>query len=271
MLTKVDITNNRGMTLTLPFDDIGNGYAIEEITGLDPVKATISSSNYAQQDGAQYQSSRREARNLVFKIKLEPNVNTGSVRALRRALGTYFPYKTPVTFRFYDDEMDPVDIQGRVETRESPIFAEDPEANISVLCLEPDFYDPTPTIVSGSTVSDMTEFTIDYAGDVDTGVIFKMMVNRNLDEFAIYARKPDGSQINMNFAGTLVAGDVLTITTVAGNKGAILTRAGSDTSVLYWVDPKWFELAPGINFLRVYAGGAAVPFTIEYATKYEGL
>lgn len=271
MLFKVDVVNNRGLTLTLPLEDVSLGYIIDEITGLDPVKATIVSSGYAQQDGVQYQSSRREARNVVMKLKYEPSLGSKTVKQLRKALYDFFMPKTPVTLRFFDDEEDLVEIQGRVESFDSPLFAEDPTADISIICPLPSFYDPTPTLVSHSTVSDSTEFVLDYEGSDETGIIFKMMVDRPLTSFTIYHRRPDNSQMAQEFDGSLIAGDVLTINTNPGSKGAILTTAGVDISVLYWITTNWIELAPGLNNFRVYAEGAAVPFTIEYATKYGGL
>lgn len=272
MLFKVDVTNNRGLSLSLPLEDTSLGYLVDDITGLDPVKATIVTSGYAQQDGVQYQSSKREARNLVVKLKYEPSLSSRTVKQLRKALYDFFMPKTPITLRFYDDEeVEAVMIEGRVESFDSPLFAEEPEGTISIICPLPDFYDPTPSIVSHSTVSDSTEFVIDYGGSTETGIAFKMMVNRTLSDFIIYHRRPDNSQMALEFDGSLLAGDVLTINTNQGFKGAILTRGGSDISVLYWITTNWIEMAPGPNKFRVYAEGAAVPFTIEYATKYGGL
>jgi hypothetical protein len=271
MLYKVEVTNNRGSSLELPLADFSLGYIVEEITGLDPVKATIVTSGYAQQDGVQYQSSKREGRNLVFQLKYEPTLSSRTVKQLRKVLYDFFMPKTPVTLNFYDDEEETVEILGRVESFDSPLFAEEPKGTISIICPLPDFYDPTSTIVSNSTVSDSTEFVVDYDGSTETGVEFKMMVNRTLSDFIIYHRRPDNSQMALEFDGSLLAGDVLTINTNQGLKGAILTRAGSDSSVLYWITTSWIEMTPGPNRFRVYAEGAAVPFTIEYATKYGGL
>jgi hypothetical protein len=33
----------------------------------------------------------------------------------------------------------------------------------------------------------------------------------------------------------------------------------------------WINFFPGTNYIRVYADGAAIPFTIEYTTKLGGL
>jgi hypothetical protein len=77
----------------------------------------------------------------------------------------------------------------------------------------------------------------------------------------------------MLFAEPLIAGDVLTISTVSGNKHATLTRAGSDSSLLFGVAPdaSWINLFPGPNYIRVYTEGAAIPYTITYTSKVGGL
>ena len=77
----------------------------------------------------------------------------------------------------------------------------------------------------------------------------------------------------MDFAGSLIADDVLVINTITGSKGATLTRAAVNSSVLYGVSAQstWLELEPGENYIRVYATGAAIPFTIEYTNRHGGL
>ncbi len=155
----------------------------------------------------------------------------------------------------------------------SPLFTEDPQATISALCLLPDFYSPIPVDVAGVTVADTTEQAITYAGNVETGLLFTLNVNRSISDVIIYHRTPDNSIHTLEFAYALVAGDILKISTVPGNKYAILTRGGIDASVLYGVSPtsSWIELVPGVNNIRVAVTGAGIPFVLEYTDKYGGL
>jgi hypothetical protein len=64
----------------------------------------------------------------------------------------------------------------------------------------------------------------------------------------------------------LINGDIVKISTVAGTKYARKTTAGSETSALYAVSPQsyWLKLQPGANTIRVYATGAAIPYTLTY-------
>ena len=41
MITMIQAINAQGELLSLPLDDISNGFSVEDIDGLDPVKATI--------------------------------------------------------------------------------------------------------------------------------------------------------------------------------------------------------------------------------------
>lgn len=273
MLTKVEITNSQGAVLALPVGEAVDGFFVKDIDGLDPVKANIVSSGFANQDGEMYQASRREKRNVVMKLGLEFGPRTGTIRDLRKQLYNFCMPKTEVQLRFIDDEDPSVYIVGRVEACDVPLFVQDPEATLSILCFNPDFFDPTIQQISTSTTSDTSEFGMVYEGTIETGFIFSLAVNRSVDEVTIYSRTPEGVLTSLQFIAPLVAGDVLEISTVSGSKWAKLTRAGSTGSILYGVSPyaNWINLFPGQNYIRVYAEGAGIPYTIEYTNKFGGL
>ncbi|HMT88024.1 MAG TPA: phage tail family protein [Dermatophilaceae bacterium] len=275
MLTKVEVRTDQGALLTLPLQDVSQGLIVESIEGLDPVKATIVSSSFAQLDGEQYQSARREKRNLIIKLALEPDYAVGSVQGLRNLLYQFFMTKQSVRLRFFSVGQPTVDIEGMVESFVAPKFTKEPTATISILCFDPDFFTPDVVQVPGNTVSTGTETTHIYPGSVETGVLFKLWVNRDISEFTIYHRPADDSLRALDFQAPtpMIAGDLLTISTQPGNKYAMLKRAGVDTSILYGISPQsnWINLFPGPNKLRVYAEGAAVPYTIDYTTKFGGL
>lgn len=275
MLEKVEVRTEQGALLTLPLQDISEGFVIQDIDGLDPVKATIVSSSFAKMDGEQYQSSRREKRNIVMTLGFEPNYATGSVAELRKRLYTFFMPKSRVLLRFFQTDEEPVDIYGRVESFDSPKFTREPSATISMLCFDPDFYNPVPDILTGNTTSSTLETPVEYEGTVETGILFRLLVDRTISDFTINHRPPDDSlrSLEFNAPDPLVAGDVLTISTVPGQKYVTLTRAGADTSYLYAVSPEsnWISFYPGSNKIQIYAVGAGIPFQIDYTTKYGGL
>lgn len=273
MLTKIEARNTRGGLLSMELEDMSDGIVLADVGGLDPVKATIVSSNFAQVDGEQYNSSRREKRNITIKIGMEPDYITTFPEDIRDTLYDYFMPKSTVDLRLYTDKGLVVNTSGRVESCEAPLFVQDPEANISVLCFDPDFIALNSTTIEGETVSDSTTTTVTYDGNVNVGVQLVLNIDRTLTEFTIYHTAPDGSTRQTDITAALEAGDILTIVTVTGSKRLTLTRSSTDSSLLYAQSPQsnWLELSKGDNLIRVYATGAAIPWTMTYTTRYGAL
>lgn len=273
MLTKVDAYNTRGEMLSLPLQDISGGFIIEDIDGLDPVKATIVSSQFATIDGEEFQSASREKRNILMKLGIEPDYMVTDVRSLRSHLYRFFMPKSQITLKFFNDDVHFVDIDGRVESCDATPFTKEPQMDISILCFKPDFVAPVSTVVPGNTVATSAEMGVTYQGSVETGFVFQLNVNRTMSGFTLYVRPPGGTFQAMEFVASLVAGDTVEISTVSRSKYARLTRGGVQSSLLYAVSPTaaWPQFFPGDNAVRVQAEGAAVPYTITYTAKYGGL
>lgn len=274
MITLIEARTLQGTLLSLPLGDISGGYSIQDVDGLDPVDATIVSSDFAGTDGEQYQSSSVGKRNIVLTLGLESDYITNSVRSLRKNLYNFFLPKKPVSLRFYDDEGLTVDIAGRVETCKSKLFSQEPAVEISILCFDPEFVNVTPTTVTGSTVNSTTSNLYQYDGDIGTGFTLTLNVNQTLGEFTVYNTGEDGIVHSLDIQASLLAGDIVTISTVSGNKYVKRTRAGVTTSLLYGMTTQsdWVALSPGDNHFRVYITGATpIPYSITYTELYGGL
>jgi hypothetical protein len=273
MLQTLEVRTVAGTLLSMPLEEVSNGLFIENIDGLDPVKATVASSAFANMDGSQYQSSRREERNIKITIGLEPDYSADTVGALRNRIYDFFMPKSEVKLRFVHDDGLQVDIVGRVESCESTLFSRDPQMSISIICFDPDFLNLTPVTVTGNTTSGTTETTYTYSGNVETGLVFTMNVNRTLTAFTLYMKGPDGTTKSFDFAASLVNGDVVTISTVKGDKFVSLLRGGTTSSLLYGKTPQstWLEFSKGDNKFRAYATGAAIPYSMTYVPRYGGL
>jgi hypothetical protein len=276
VLTTVEARSPRGDLLVFPLEDDSSGFRVAKIEGLDPVKATLVSTSFAGNDGEQYQSSRRQTRNILLNIELDPDPEVETVRDLRKRLYKVFMTESEVRLTFILEEGLTVDIVGRVESCETDHFSQEPAVDISIICFEPDFYDPTSLLVTGMFTTDSNPKSITYDGSVEVGVEITLgPVNDPISEFTIYHTLPNDEVRTLEFDNVpLLAGDVLTINTVFGSKSAILTRSGVDSSVLYGISPQsnWIELVPGLNKIQVYAtatGGSA--WKVEYTNKYGGL
>lgn len=249
------------------------GITIDEIEGLGPVKATLITSSFAGQDGEQHHSSRRESRNIKFKLGLEPDEAVESVQDLRNRIYSFFMPKSEVNMTFYQHDGFRHVIRGVVETCEPPMFTEEPGVDVSLMCFKPDFLDPNPKTINGLSTQLVSYTPIIYDGTVETGIVFKLKPDRDINGFTIYHVGPNNIQRQLDFTLPLLNNDELTISTVRGSKFAILKRAGVETSVVHGVTPqsKWIELEQGGNEIRVYVSGTGVPWELTRTDRYGGL
>lgn len=262
-------------SLTIQLGNVSGGINLKDVSGLDPVKVTLTSSNFAIQAGAILQSARRESRNITLKLGIEPDPLTSTVSSIKKKIYSVFREGTKVLMKFYEDDADtPVadgyQIYGWVETCTNSIFTQMPEVNISIMCFDPDFFDSEAVTISGLTTADVTATPVNYAGTTETGVVFTVNVNRSLGEFQIYHVDPDGNTWTMDVAGIFLTGDTITISTVSGSRSANLLRAGVTSSILYAISPQstWIQLVPGSNTIRINAPGAAVPASMTYTELF---
>lgn len=275
MFYKVEVRTQTGALLTLSLEDISNGFLIKSIDGLDPVKANLVFTSFAQLDGVQYQASSRGERNIVMKLGYEPDFVNNTVASLRDRLYSFFMPKSQIKMRFFDDLGRTVDTSGIVETMESPLFSKEPEATISIICPDPDFYDLDPTSFAGNSTSSSAWITHNYQGTVETGFLLQLNINRTIRNFSLKRQLTDGTVNTLNFTSPsdLVSGDAVKISTIPGNKFIKLVRSSNEISVLYAMSPvsTWPFFKPGTNQVKVEAAGAAIPYTISYTKKYGGL
>lgn len=271
-LTTLSVVSSSGETLNFHIG-ASTGYQLEDVKGLDPVKADISSSSFGQHDGSQYQSSRRGERNIVMVIGLVPDFVTNTVQSLRLDLARLLMPKRPVTLRMIDSDGSVVSIAGRVESFEAPLFTRIPKADISIICFDPDFKSHALTTKTGSSVTDITNTAIQYDGSVDTGFLFEMTVNRATNELALVLVNSMGESQRVDFAMALSAGDKIEIGSNFGEKGVWVTKDGLRTPALYTITPNsnFLVLSPGVNQFRVQMAGAAIPWSIKYYERYGSL
>jgi hypothetical protein len=273
MLNKIEVTNSRGNVLSLPIEEDDGEYQIANIEGLDPVKASLVSTSYAGADGEHFQSAKLPARNIKINLDLDPNFDPKTYTDLRRDLYPFFMPKSQVTLRFYLTSGLYLDIVGVVEQISSPLFEEDPDVEISIMCYQPDFIDARMITIEGQTVTDVTNTEIDYPGTVQSGTVLTLHVNRAVDEFTIYNLDEGGNLYQLDFTGDLISGDELVISSLRGNKGITLTRSSVSSSFLYGrsAQSSWIEFMEGLNQFRVYAVGDPIPYDLTYVVRYGGL
>jgi hypothetical protein len=273
MLTMVSAQSSGGDTLLLPLMDSSGGYIVKDIQGLDPVKATLVSTAFAQLDGAQLHNARRETRNIVMKLGLEPDYISNNVASLRTDLYKFFMPKSMITFSLYADDVLWGTTETVVETCDNNMFSADPEVDISLICYDPDFYAPDPVTLSSSTVSSSTTTEIDYEGTSDTGILFTITFPGPYSGISLYNRRPDMITDTIDLSASFLAGDVLEINSNPLSKGVTIIRSGLRIPSLYslnYPQSSWISLKQGSNLFRAYLPGASIPFSLEYTPKYGG-
>lgn len=281
MITKVEVRKStNGEVLVLPLLNSDNGFRVVNIEGLEPVQTTLVSSSFANVDGEYHQSSRRVPRNLRFTLALQVGHPTLGVDDIRHNLFKWFAQKVPLTFRFFTSTLaiGTVEIVGRVESIEGPVFSREPTLVISAICHSPSFYDVTETIAGGFTyASGFSQEVFFYGGTAETGFAFVMEADYDLDDMSLSLTGSDGVARGMTLSGLgLLAGDILVIGTESGKKEITRIRPSdglSETSLLYTMEPgsSWVELQPGTNLLGVGTLTGVNSFTLQYRPKYGGL
>jgi len=270
MLTSISATNRLGNILSLPLETPENGIIVADVDGLGPVKASIVSTNFADLDGSIPQAARRESRNILMKLDLDPFY--GSVEDARKLAYSYFMPKTYVTLRFLTDRGLDVFIKGMVESADPTMFSRDPQLTVSILCFDPDFQSWTETSVSGTTTTGPAFVPLNYTGEIETGFLLTVEPDTFLESLAIQVITPDGIQQEMIYDREIVSGSRLEIDTRAGQKGAHIIYSSFRSSMLYaiTITSDWPVLYPGESQIRIAADDPA-PYTIKYRNLYGGL
>lgn len=273
MLSIFEVITPDGRIMSFPLTDSSNGYIVKEIEGLDPPKATLVDSTFAQLPGAIFQSSKREKRNIIPKFGFLPNQAGQTVESLRQKLYQYFMIESQVTLRFINTSGLTVVINGVVESFEAPLFSKDPSANISIVCHNPDFTENEETMIAGATTSSNAELLIPYEGTVSTGYRLVLNVNRSISNFTVHHRDPSNVTQSLYLQRSLVSGNIVTINTNIGSKAARLLAGTVESSLVGSISPQsqWSQLKYGENAFRVVVSGPEIPYEVYYTNKYGGL
>ena len=252
-LTQVSIQNGIGETLHLPLHSYVNGFLVKDITGLDPVGASLVSTTVARLDGAQFQASRRETRNIVLTLGLEPDYTVHEdVGSLRRTLYNYAMPEAEVRLIFDLNGVPFASTLARVESLETSLFSASPEVQISFIAYDPDFIGvvqlKTDTPLSTGT-------TIVYNGTVATGLHFIYVVD-NLTDPWIEIVGASGIPRRLQLKGTFSKS--IEVDTRPGHK-YVREHGGvyGNASLLYAAQRNtfWPLLEPGSNILTFATGG----------------
>ena len=308
MIESVTVVNHRGESVEMVLSNPStSGFIVKEMSGLGPAKAHINTSSSAFLRGSQYNSSKIESRNIVLHLTM---LESPSVEDNRHKLYSLFQPAQPVELIFNTTNRKSR-IAGWVESNEPDIFSERESAQISVLCPDPYFRDAafeggrlsktfnsykpsfefpfsneslTSDTLEVGTLEPVKSVTIDYPGDVETGMIVEFVVldasGFNGGGFVIYNDthtqriEIDTKALGMGYDWS--AGDMFRISTISGDLKMTAFRPNTmeTTNVTYGlkVTGGWPKLRPGENLLGVdYISGAVDNLTITADVLYGGV
>ena len=282
------IENSSGNVLTLT----GNEpvYQVIDITGLNPPAAQINTTTIVGLDGAVFNSSKLQTRNLVLTIKINGNIEQN-----RLLLYSYFRTKEKCKFYYSNNTLD-VSIEGYVESVECGLFTNNELAQISILCPYPYFRSLSEVIEDSSNVLKLFVFpfsinidnpvvisNLDDSGGIsvfnnsesETGAVIYIDFLDSASSVEIKNTKTgDDFEINYSF----LENDTVIINTNKGRKSITLLRNGTLSNLFSALQAGsvFFQLSPGVNnFDYLVSGSTAnnqdISITFKYYNIYRGV
>jgi len=251
---------------------------IRNISGLNPVKASVTTSPYGSVDGASFTGSSVLSRNIVLTLHPNPDWDNWTYETVRQLIYSYFMPKRNTRLVFFSDDVVPVEISGVVESVEVNPFSKDQEFLVSIVCPYPYFTSLDPIVVTGQTVrAGGAVVPIEYNGTIETGI--------NVKVTAVTAPNPTdiGIQIGdpaLTYFATLASVDTSTyfeMNSVAMRKYVQNVGIGSGviTNLLSKIHVQegsaWPLLQPGENEFTVVTDQGAQDWELTYFERFGGL
>ena len=302
MIKSIKVTNPKGESLVLDlFHPEKSGLIVRSISGLGPPKASINSTDLATADGALYLSARASTRNIVFNLQF---MFAPTIEDSRQLTYKYFPLKKLIKIEVETDNRS-LETSGYVESNQPDIFSKEETTQISILCLNPFFYDPNPSVTQFATVTPTFEFPfsnestnenfiefgtinldtrsiIDYIGDVDTGVLITIHALGSVSGYlTIYnVETQEKMVVDLAKIKTLIgkdygSGDDIIISTVSGDKYVQVLHDGKYTNAIAAIEKlaDWFQVSVGRNIFNftVTKGIENLVMSFSYRNAYGGI
>ena len=307
MIKSFTVTNFKGESVDIILGrPEKSGFLLYNAEGLGASEGDIITTQVATNDGAIFNSSRVNQRNIVLYFKLLPTsypeayAYEETIENTRHRLYRYFPVKRKLRLLVETDVRKSY-IEGYVESNSIKIFSNSKPnltnsstAQISIICPDPYFKDVNTETLYFSGIEPIFEFpfeneglspdteigaihidkvrSITYSGDVETGVIIDIHAMGAASNITIYN---ETTRESMAIKETLEPLDSIIVSTLNNNKYINLLRHGVSTSILNKIDKNsdWFTLTKGINTFSYIAeeGVDNLEFSVITQVLYEGV
>lgn len=282
MLTEVKAYSSWLSAPTLLLSDTGRAETdliqIRNIDGLDPVKASVGTSQYGSIDGGAYTGSSVPSRNIVLTLHANPDWDLWSYENIRRLLYQYFMPKRQVRLVFDSDDMNSVEIFGYVESVSSNLFSKDPDIVVSILCPDPYFISVDPIVVTGQSIrSGGITTIIDYEGSVESGIKVKVSQVSGASPASIAIQIGDPFSSSFSIDAVVDATKFFEMSSIPRNKYiqnvdidvGLITNLLSRSHVQE--GSSWPILQPGENEFSVITDAGVQDWELTYYERFGGL
>lgn len=280
------IQNKAGEILTLSGNE--TEFQVVSITGLSQAPAQINLTPMAGIDGARFNTSKIQTRNIVFTFRIRGNAESNRLMLYRF-------FRTKEICRFYfSNESRRVYTDGYVETAEVDLFAMGQTMQVSVICPNPFFQsedeqnteltesvplfsfpfainegEPVPL----SNISDAGTLVTNLS-EAETGAIFTILFTKDVSVVEIQ-NAGTGEKLVLRYS--FRAGDTVKVDTHRGRKAVTLTRSGTIRNLFAAVDiaSTFLQLDTGPNYFDYSADGVQydpdVSVSVSYTPEYRGV
>lgn len=262
---RIIFTNSKGQFID--FCNIPN-VALYNVEGLAPTELIKGTIKKAYSNGVIVNSTSRGERQIILNLALEGgHLNDAIRRNLYEILGD----KDAGELRYIDEELD-VFTEAYAEAPQVETWTLEPTIQVAFLCPSAFFKDTQETVLNLSQVNPRLQFPLEIKedengvimgeeppaanefvllnkGQVSTGV--KIVCNFTQEVKGVkFINESNGQILTVDY--TFKQGDILTITTEIGEKGAILYRDGTLTDIFSAINygEEWLRIERGKNIIR---------------------
>lgn len=291
---ELSLENKRGEKITLTNQE--TNYQVISVEGLNPPNAVINASSIVGMDGANFQSSKLETRNIVIKVKIN-----GDIERNRNILYKYTKTKQYCKI-YYKTETHDVFAEGYIDSNECGLFTNNQIMQISIICHDPYlksvyeifndiskvlglFEFPFAFGASGIVENTNTDEAIEF-GEYDENRVVNI-INTGADTGLIISFRASGARVvnpvfydvltreSFGLNITLEDRDEVIINTNTGQKSVNLTRNGITTNIInnLVANSTWLQLREGDNVYTYSAeeGAGNIYAHFKYRTQYEAI
>lgn len=265
-----------------------SAFTVTEIEGLNPPEATINTSEIALMDGAKFNSSKLNMRNINVAFAIER-------QAAKNRLEVFKVLKSKQWVKMtYIGQYRQVFIEGYIESIDITYFEMKQIVTCSILCPSPYFKEaqiivnellnivsafhfpfasPAEPELIFSYINNEIGIVIENDGDIDCGLIIELYAKDAVSNPKVF-NYITGDYIGLNFS--MQEGDLITIDTRQGQKSVTLLRGGVESNIFNYIvqGSTWLQLsANGDTFVYEVGTGLAsdLSLTFKHYNLYEGV